>query len=204
MASDIIGYGDMGVMGSDIIGDDDYAGDDYASGNVFTGDQELDSLLAMGANPGAAIAHVRRGRMRHRSHHQTAAPGRKFEVKETSRGVWREQYVPLNLAAGPLGTIGAGLTQLVSTTLQKKFRANRFILDSGVAGGYVVNDIRVGVSPQLAATGSLPGRMFTETAVGIGLHADTGDPGIQMSVSVTNITGGALPFVAGFQGIAVE
>lgn len=188
MPSDIVGY-DMGVMGSDIVGAE------YA-GAMYTGDREIDALLAMGAE--AAMA------KHSRSHHHAAVPGRKFEVRETSRGVWREQYVPLNLAGGPLATVLAGATVIVSTVLQKKFRANRLIIDSGVAGGFVVNDIRVGVAPQLGALGSLPGRMFTEFAVGIGLHGDTGDPGIQMSVSITNITGGPLPFVAGFQGIVVE
>jgi hypothetical protein len=206
MAADIVGdlYGDdysgadMGVMGPDIIGDE-----------MFSGDRDLDELLAMGADPPAAaavLARARRGAMQRgaRGSHAAPAPGRKFQVREVSRGVWREQYVPLNLAGGVLSTIAAGATVIVSTTLQKKFRANRMVIDSGVAGGYVINDIRVGVTPQLAATGSLPGRMFTELAVGIGLHADTGEPGIQLSVSVTNVTGGALPFVAGFQGIAVE
>jgi hypothetical protein len=152
----------------------------------------------MGADPTPAPAAMARSR-----HHQPM-PGRKIATVDNSRGVWREHYVPLNLAGGPTATIAAGATQIVSTTLQKRYRANRFILDSGVAGGYVINDIRVGVLPQLAATGSLPGRMFTETAVGIGLHADTGAPGIQLSVSVTNITGGALTFVAAFQGLTVE
>jgi hypothetical protein len=185
MASDIIGYDD-GAMSGDIIGDG-------VMGEMFTGDHDLDQLLAMGA----AVTRQRRAA-------GTPAPGRKFEVKDTARGVWREQYVPLNLAGGPLATVLAGATVIVATVLQKKFRANRLIIDSGVAGGYVVNDIRVGVAPQLGALGSLPGRMFTEFAVGIGLHGDTGDPGISMSVSITNITGGPLPFVAGFQGIVVE
>lgn len=186
---DIIGYHeDLGVMGSEIIGYDQM-------GDVFTGDAALDSLLAMGAAPAAAMA--RRGRV-------AGGIGRRFAVAETSRGVWREQYVPLNLTTGPTGTIAAGATVIVSTVLQKKFRPNRLIIDSGVAGGYVINDIRVGVLPQLGALGSLPGRMFSELAVGVGLHGDTGDPGIQVSASVTNITGGALTFVAGFQGIVVE
>jgi hypothetical protein len=187
MGADIIGYHeDFGVMGSEIIGDD------YFSGDIYTGDSSLDALLAMGAAP----MQRRRG---------TSRPiGKQFAVAQTSRGVWREQYVPLNLTTGPTGTIAAGATVIVSTVLQKKFRPNRLILDSGVAGGYVVNDVRVGVLPQVGALGSLPGRMFSELAVGVGLHGDTGDPGISLSVSVTNITGGALTFVAGFQGIVVE
>jgi hypothetical protein len=185
MAYEIVGA-DMGVMGPEIVGYDEFAGD------MFTGDADIDALVAMGA-----------GAMR-RPHHAHRPVGKAYAVEQKNRNVWREQSVPLNLAAGPTGTVTAGATVIVSTTLQKMFRPNRFILDSGVAGGYVINDIRVGVLPQLAATGSMPGRMFTEFAVGIGLHGDTGYPGIQLSVSVTNITGAALTFVSAFQGIAVE
>lgn len=179
---DIVGA-DMGIMGADLVGD-------QFVGDMYTGDADVDALISAGAS--------------HRRHPQHHGQGRQFSLTNKNRGVWREQYTPLNLTTGPTGTIAAGATVIVSTTLQKVFRPNRFILDSGVAGGYVINDIRVGVLPQLAATGSLPGRMFTEFAVGIGLHGDTGWPGIQLSVSVTNITGGPLTFVAGFQGISVE
>lgn len=181
-------------MSAELIGYDDAMGASYVGygaemiGADYVGDDDLGHLMAMGAAP------VRRH----------AAPGRHMELKSSSRGVWREQYLPINLTTGPTGTIAGGAVVTVSTVLQKVFRCNRFILDSGVAGGYVINDIRVGVAPQLAAVGSLPGRMFVETAVNIKLHGDTGMPGQSLTVVAQNITGGALSFVAAFQGMVVE
>lgn len=193
MSGDIVGYNEMGYGAADIIGESFVGHENIGVMGMYTGDDDIDRLLAMGAAP------IRHSPAR-RAH---PAPGRHFEVVNKEQGVWREHYLPLNLTGGPTATIAGGATVTVTTLPQRKFRPNRLIISSDVAGGFVVNDVRVGILPQLVAVGSLPGRMFTETAVGIGLHGDTAEVSQQISVVVQNITGGALPFVAALQGIAV-
>ena len=184
---DIVGYDRMGVMGSRRR----FMGADDIVGATYSGDADLDHLLAMGADSPQAPLNL-------------PNQGHSYEVRDVSRGVWREHYLPLNLVGGPTATVAGAATVTVQAQPQKKFRVNRLIISSDVAGGFVVNDIRVGVLPQLASVGSLPGRMFTETAVGIGLHGDTADISQIIFVVIQNITGGALPFVGAMQGIVVE
>ena len=168
-----------------------------ASHNLYGGvelvgaDDDLHRLLAMGADPVAAVA-------------ASAPPGRQFQVRDVNPQVWREQYLPINLSGGPTATVAAGATVQIVTPVQKVFRCNRLIIPSDVAGGYVVNNIAVGVNPQFAATGSLPGRMFSEQSFGIKLHGDTAQVGQSITVSITNVSAGALVFVAAMQGFVAQ
>lgn len=183
MARHLIGASHL-IGGLDLVGD--YAIDGEGD--------DLHRLLAMGADPVALAAAASDGSL----------PGRKFAVVDQAPNKWREQYLPINLSGGPTATIAAGATVQIVTPVQKVFRCNRFIIPSDVAGGYVINNIAVGVNPQFAATGSLPGRMFSEQSFGIKLHGDTAQVGQSITVSVTNITAGALTFVAGFQGYVAQ
>lgn len=172
----------------DLIGGVDLIG---ARHNLIGAD-DLSRLLAMGADPVAAASAM------------SAPVGRQFQVIDDDPSKWREQYLPINLSGGPTATIAAGATVQIVTPVQKIFRCNRLIIPSDVAGGYVVNNIAVGVNPQFAATGSLPGRMFSEQSFGIKLHGDTAQVGQSITVSVTNVTAGPLTFVAGMQGFVAQ
>lgn len=184
-------------MPTELIGATELIGDEYGDeyGAMFTGDADLDHLLAMGAGISRHPHHAAHRRAAH------AAPGRQFQTRDTTRGVWRKGFLPVNLAGGFTATIAAlAAGVVVSVVAQRMFRPDRLIIGSNVAGGFVVNDIRVGVEPQLYAVGAVPGQMFAENAVNIELHGDTAMPGQSLSVVVSNITNGALPFVASFQG----
>lgn len=200
---------------TDIVGWDyvqgSYADDFFASGedivgDEFIGDPDLARLMAMGADavtatPGAITPPQGRPTM---TQGMVPRGARVVSTANSDRGVWREQYLPLNLAGGPTATIAALTTVTVQAQPQKLFRVNRLIISSDVAGAFCINDIRVGVRPQLASVGSLPGRMFSEQAFGIKLHGDTANISQIIFVTVQNLTNAAVPFIAGMQGLVLE
>lgn len=185
-------YDMVGGVGYEMIGARDlYGAHDLYGATELVGNDDLNRLLAMGADPVAAA--------------QVASmPGRQMRVIDKDPTVWREQYLPINLSGGPLATVLAGTTVQIVTPVQKIFRCNRLIIPSDVAGGFVVNNIAVGVNPQFAATGSLPGRMFSENSFGIKLHGDTAQIGQSITISITNVTAAPLAFVAAMQGFVAQ
>lgn len=199
--TDIVGWD---YVGEDIVGGS-YGDDFFASGAEFIGDPDLARLMAMGADatstPGAITPPQGRPNM---NSGMVPRGARVVSTANSDRGVWREQYLPLNLSGGPTATIAALTTVTVQAQPQKLFRVNRLIISSDVAGAFCINDIRVGVRPQLASVGSLPGRMFSEQAFGIKLHGDTANISQIIFVTVQNLTNAAVPFIAGMQGLVLE
>ena len=117
------------------------------------------------------------------------------------RPVTKGREYPLGF--GPV-TITAGSSQIIITQPQVPFKGRRLIIPSDFAGAILVNDIKVGKNSQLATSNSLPGRMFTEFAVGVDLSLDTAQISQQVTLNVTNISGASVNFTASLTGAAVE
>lgn len=103
-------------------------------------------------------------------------------------------------------TIAVGVTQTVTTRPQKKFRADRFTITPNEAA-WLVNSIQIGVEPQFVnSAGATGGAEFGPNATaGANMQGSTANPGIDISVSVTNAYGaGALRFTGSFTGPALE
>lgn len=108
----------------------------------------------------------------------------------------------------PIGFTGtalaAGSSETLTVTPQTLFRGRRLIVSSAIAANFTITDIKVGNQSQMASSGALPADAFLPTTTGEdNLTMDTCNPGIQISISVTNISGGASTFRAALFGNSV-
>lgn len=111
----------------------------------------------------------------------------------------RQYAMPLDSVA----TIASLATANVTTRPQVLFRAERLVIDQN-ANSWLINDLRVGKNSQFVATGSQPGAAYAATAFGVRLKCDTAQISQDITLNVTNNSGGALRFVASLFGDAVE
>jgi len=103
---------------------------------------------------------------------------------------------------GPL-SVGAGATAIFTSNPQLPFRPSRLGIPAATAGGFSVNDVKVGKDSQFLSSGAVPAALFSEGAVGVAMSMDTCDIGQQLSLSVTNNGGAASTFAAGLFGTSV-
>lgn len=183
-------------MGNDYaIGDDPFeTGSDYAIGDDELGAAVKKAIQRRGLpvsqkNVHAAVKALAGGRPTISESLSATEPG------GATQG--RIQKASLDSVA----TIAAGATQVVTCRPQKRFRAERFTISPG-STNWLVNSIQIGVDPQFVTTsGSVGGGEYDPLATsGANLMGGTADPGIDIAVSVTNTTGGALRFTASFTG----
>jgi hypothetical protein len=85
-------------------------------------------------------------------------------------------------------------TSTTTSRPQIPFRPQRLVLPSIVAGqniaqNFVLSEIRVGKDSQLAQSTQLPGIIFVETAVGIMMTLDTGQPANDIALASINKDG---------------
>lgn len=98
----------------------------------------------------------------------------------------------------------AGASARITTRPQVPFRLDRLTVPSDIAGLFTIDDVKVGKNSQFAAEGSVPARIFQENAVGVCLKGDTAQISMDVTISVTNISGAAATFRAAVIGPAVE
>lgn len=112
----------------------------------------------------------------------------------------RRQVLPVGQT-----TLAAGASIILSAIPQRPFRCERLVITTnGAPGDVLVTDVRVGATPQFVASGSVASDMFQATAVGASLRGDTAQPGITVSVSVTNTSAAPLSINAAIVGEALE
>lgn len=100
-------------------------------------------------------------------------------------------------------TIAAGATVNIIVQPQTAFKGKRLCIPSDFAGAILVNDLKIGNLSQFPSSNPIPGRMFTEFAVGMEQDFDTAQISQQISLSVTNTSGAAVSFTAGLKGLVV-
>lgn len=100
--------------------------------------------------------------------------------------------------------VGGGLNAVITAQPQTLFRPERFVIPASIAPSFTIQDIKVGNVSQFPNTGDIPGEMFAQNSFDTGIRLDTVNPAINLSVAVTNITGGTLTFRAGFYGTLVQ
>lgn len=178
----------------DVSGDDDIGAD-------YMGDDEIGAavrktLKKRGVSPTRAnVAAVVKPSIASRL--AATAPG------GTDSG--RVQMLPLD----SITTIAAAATSVVNGNPQRKFRADRFTVSpSRSAAGaslWLINSVNIGVDPQFVANGTVDGTTFDPLATsGANMLGSTATPGINISVSVTNQTAGALRFLGSMTGPSLD
>lgn len=104
----------------------------------------------------------------------------------------------------PATIVAAGAAATISTQPQTLFRPERLVVPASLAPSFVLTDVKVGNVSQFPNAGELPLEIFAQNGVDCTITLDTVNPAISLSVSVINITGGALTFRGGFIGTSVQ
>ncbi len=101
--------------------------------------------------------------------------------------------------------VPAGATFSVIATPQRPFRGGRLVVPSDVAGGFILNEMKVQGQNQnpLGDQMNVPTRALQENAEAVVFHLDTADTNSQIALSLTNISGGPLFFSAMLLGVAL-
>jgi hypothetical protein len=167
----------VGYVGDSFVGDTEIVGANYV------GDADIDHLLAMGA----AGTHPH--------------AGARVSTVKAQQGLWKKHYLPLNLTSGT--TVAAGASGVLQNNPQRLFKPSRLVIPSDVAGLFSVQNIFVGVKPQLVATGSMPARLFSEQSFDTEFEGDTAQISQAISVQVTNTSLGASPISGAMRGLTV-
>lgn len=208
MAMDIIGGWDREeIIGDEFEGEvgDDYAvGDDVESLLAMTG-YDVGDEYAVGAAP-ARRAALTPAQLSKRFQAARAAKMRKLVdprvVAVAPRRATRQREFALSFDSQ--SNLAAGSSRIISANPQVVFRGERLVVPSAIAGSFLIDSIVVGKDSQQVAPGSLPAAIFSEVAVGMRLKLDTAQPGIQISLGVTNVSAGPLRFTGALVGTAVE
>jgi hypothetical protein len=189
MFDDIIGAADLAFGGAD---------------DIIGGYSELDALFSgsrapmiyAGADPGSN--QVQPGTV------SKAALAQHLLQRNSAMVVPRQATKAREFPLGfPTTAIAAGATANVQTQPQVAFRGRRLVIPSDIAGALLVNDLKIGNASMFPNSNPIPGRMFSELAVGLDLNLDTAQISQVVSLNVTNTSGGAITFNAGIVGTVV-
>jgi hypothetical protein len=97
---------------------------------------------------------------------------------------------PTDLREFPVGfispAIATGQQESIEVKPQVLFRGERLAVANSIAPFFTINDIKVGKDSQLAASGNLPAEAFSNLSVGVRMELDTAEPGIVITLTVTN------------------
>ncbi len=114
--------------------------------------------------------------------------------------VLRRQILPV---PNP-GSIADTASATVNAQPQRVMRIERLIVPAGFEG-LLITDIKVGQESQFVAPGEIDCSLFVADSVGIQLKGSTAGPGILVTISYLNVSGGALtPRGFAFIGYALD
>jgi hypothetical protein len=86
----------------------------------------------------------------------------------------------------PDGVVPAGQTEGIEQKPQVLFRGERLAVPNSEVLNFDIEDIKVGKDSQLASPGSMPSECFSNLSVGVRMQLDTAEPGITITLFVTN------------------
>jgi hypothetical protein len=114
------------------------------------------------------------------------------------------QGVGRTLAIGfdSVAAVAAAGSAVITQRPQVRMQPSRIIIPSAIGGSFLVNDIKIGKNSQLTASSTLPAAVFAENAVGTALSMDPCDVAMDITLSVTNISGGAVRFNGAMIGVS--
>ena len=117
-------------------------------------------------------------------------------VRAAEPGPVDTSFLPFDSGAD----IAAGATQTISVSAQTVFKPERLNVPRNIADFFTIDNMTVGNVPLAAATGAVPASSFATDAVGANVRKVTANPGVQVTLVVTNIDGAAHRFRATFFG----
>lgn len=167
-------------------------GDEYHVGD------EVEALLAGAYDPYERFSAGAVTKMPPRS--MPARPPGGTVVRETAPTKSRLLMIPFDSTT----TIAAAASTTLNAQPQVLFRPERLVIDDSIASSFVMNDFKVGKNSQFATSGSAPCSAFKPGSFGVRLKCDTAQVSNIVSLNITNISAGALRFLALLFGESVE
>lgn len=98
--------------------------------------------------------------------------------------------------------VGAGLTATLTARPQRPFQTERFVLPSTLSGFFAINDLVIGRDSMFVNSEAAHGDIFSQTGVGVALLGYIARPGIDITLTVTNIDTADHPFYGSIIGPA--
>ena len=192
----------------DIIGYDYFGAEDLL-GTELGGDSDLEALLAgdsLALVAGAAAAAAPAAAATAARATAKANMVRNLAMRGAAAAVVNRAPAKARIYVQGFGptAIAAGVTVNIIVQPQVAFKGKRLFVPSDFAGAVLINDLKIGNQSQLPSSNPLPGRMFTEFAVGMEQDFDTAQISQQISLSVTNTSGAAITFMAGLKGLIAQ
>lgn len=197
-------YDDMGYDDDDDMGYDDMVGD------------EVDELLAelSGEDDDDLGYDDMVGARRRRRRRRVPSWLRRRIRKARSRGRRRRRprmsqtlrkIRPSQARRYPLGlgttNLAANATAVITVNPQLPFKLMRL---STPSTNVVVDNIQIGTVSQFVAAGGIPAEVFAPNAIGVDLKGDTAVPGVQIQITVTDISAAANTFTGAFFGLVAQ
>jgi len=109
-----------------------------------------------------------------------------------------------NFPQGPSGTlfVAAGTTAILTARPQRPFQTERFALPSTFSPFFAINDLVIGRDSMFVNSEAMHGDIVSQTGVGVALLGYIARPGIDITLTVTNIDTSDHPFYASIIGPA--
>lgn len=134
---------------------------------------------------------------RHGRHHG----GRKFNVKRI-QPVDQTQVCSFPQGANGTLAVTAGATAILTARPQRPFQTERFVLPSTLSPFFAINDLVIGRDSMFVNSEAAHGDIFSQTGVDVGLFGFIARPGIDITLTVTNIDTADHPFYGSIIGPA--
>ena len=171
----------------------------YEIGEEYEIGDDVDALLSGDEYEVGA----RRALARRSSARPAARPvgGGGTTVRET--GFTKSREYPLGFDSGAAG-LAAAATAAYNSQPQVLFRPERLVIPGSIAPSFLVNSLTVGKDNMFANANPVPAEVFAPNAVGVRLKLATAQVNSLITISVTNLSGGTLRFMACLIGEAAE
>lgn len=130
-------------------------------------------------------------------------------AKRVNGGAIVKEHAYTKARVWPLGfdsttAIAAGAALSISATPQVPFKPKRLAVWGAVASSFLITAFTIGNQPQFTSLQyGVPADAFGPTAFGTDLECDTAQANTLVLLSVTNLSGAALRFIAALIGQAV-
>lgn len=172
----------------DEVGEDELVGDEVDDLlRAISGDEDDDDI---------GYDELVGARRRRRKRRPKKRPISKHIVRKVSPGVFRRYPLGLGVTA-----LAAGATAVITVTPQLPYKLMRL---SSPSLQVTVDNIQIGTVSQFVAAGGVPAECMAPNAIGAQLKGDTCVPGVQIQVTVTDVSAAPNTFRACLWGLVAQ
>lgn len=128
-----------------------------------------------------------------------APANRSVQVRPTQPT--NSRRLPMGIDSG--AAVAAGATATITITPVDAYRPEVLSVDSAIAAGFIISDLRIGRKSQLVGGNPMPASSFSALSPLAGCQFDTAQQTQPIVLIVQNTSGAALRFMATFFGTSV-